>query len=109
MPPPTANAVSATGGSTSTEKLIRAAHLILDNCGISLPPSKVSRVVRDYQRNVAPNGYPFFSFLATAVQLSDEQRRAALLNPDIARAISYADPTGEYAVNNVMRGGAAHA
>jgi hypothetical protein len=106
MPPSTAYAVTEAGGSTSTEKLVRAAHAVLGNCGVTMSASKVSRLVRDYQRNVAPNGYPFFSFLATAVQLSDEQKRTALLNPDIARVISYADPTGETAVKRVMRGGA---
>jgi hypothetical protein len=105
MPALTAQAVSASGGSTSTESLVRAAHLILGNWGITMSPSKVSRLVRDYRRNVADNGYPFFSFLATAVQLSDEQKRSALMNPEIARAISYADPTGETAVSNVLRGG----
>jgi hypothetical protein len=107
MNPFAAQAVSAAGGSMSTENLIRAAHLVLDNCGMTMSPSKVSRLVRDYRRHVAPNGYPFFSFLATAVQLSDEQKRVALMNPEIARAVSYADPTGETAVNNVLRRGGA--
>jgi hypothetical protein len=93
------------GGSTSAESLVKAAHLVLDNCGISMSPSKVSRLVRTYQYRVAQNGFSFFQFLANAVQLSEEQKRAALLNPDIARAISYADPTGETAVNNVLREG----
>lgn len=106
MPALAAQAVSAPGGSTSTESLVRAAHLVLGNCGITMSPSKVSHLVRDYRRNVAHNGFSFFSFLATAVQLSDEQKRSALLNPEIARAISYADPTGETAVSNVLRGGA---
>jgi hypothetical protein len=36
------------------------------------------------------------------VQLTAQQRRQALANPDIARVIAYTDPTGETAVNNVM-------
>jgi hypothetical protein len=105
MPSPAATAASGTGGTTSAERLIKAAHLVLDNCGIAMSPSKVSRIVRQYRRQVEDNGFGFFDYLANAVQLSDQQKRAALLNPDIARAISYADPTGETAVNNVMRGG----
>jgi hypothetical protein len=49
------------------------------------------------------NGWTFFEFLANAVQLSAEQRRQALCDPDTARVISYLDPTGETAVNNVRR------
>lgn len=104
-PPTRSSAPAPSGGTTSTENLIKAAHLVLDECGITLSPSKVSRIVRDYQRNVAPNGFGFFPFLATAVQLSEGQKQTALLNPEIARAISYADPTGETAVNRVIRGG----
>ncbi len=102
-PPPTATAVPASGGSTSTETRVNAAHLILDNAGVRMSPSKVSKIVRDYERNVAANGFDFFHFLANAVQLSAEQQRAALSNPDVAKAISYADPTGETAVRNVLR------
>lgn len=66
-------------------------------------PRRVNKLVRDYQGRVEKNGYDFFAFLANAVQLSAEQRRRALLNPDIARVISYTDRTGEDAVTNVMR------
>ena len=104
MSPPGAIAKCPAGGSTSAEKLIQAAHLILGNCGISLSASKVSRIVRSYQRDVARNGFGFFEFLANSVHLSELQKRGALLNPDVALVISYADPTGESAVNNVMRG-----
>ncbi len=76
---------------------------MLGNAGVTMGPRRVNKLVRDYQAKVARNGFDFFLFLATAVQLSEEQRRTALLNPDVARAISYADPTGENAVNNVIR------
>jgi hypothetical protein len=62
----------------------------------------VRRLVRQYKHRVEQNGFSFFSFLANSVQLSAEQRRKALCNPEIARAISYADPTAEHAVNNVI-------
>nr|MCV7317250.1 hypothetical protein [Mycolicibacillus parakoreensis] len=63
-------------------------------------------MVRDYKRRVEQNGFPFEAFLVNSAVLSAEQRRRALLNPDIARVISYADPTGETAVSRVLRGGA---
>ena len=104
MGQPAALATATSGGSTRTEALIKAAHLVLDNCGLRMVPAKVARLVRDYERSVAANGFSFFAFLANAVQLTEQQRHRALANPDVARAISYADPTGESAVNNVMKG-----
>jgi hypothetical protein len=104
MPPPGLLAIPTSGGTTSTEALIKAAHLVLDNCGIQMGASKVSKLVRTYEHQVAPKGFPFFAYLTNAVQMSAEQQQRALLNSDIARAIAYADPTGETAVNNVMRG-----
>lgn len=98
--------VLAPGGSTSAENLNRHAHKLLTNCGVHMSPSKVSRLVRDFKRRVEQNGYPFEAFLVNSVQLSAEQRRKALANPDIARVIGYCDPTGETAVANVIRGGA---
>ncbi len=95
----------AAGGTTSTETLIKHAHKLLTNCGIPMSPSKVSRLVRDFKHRVEHNGFPFEAFLVNSVQLTAEQRQRALANPDIARVISYADPTGETAVNYVMRGG----
>lgn len=98
---------SAPGGSTSTEALIKHAHKLLRNCGVRMSPSKVSRLVRDFKRQVEQNSFPFEAFLVTAVQLTADQRRLALANPDIARVISYADPTGEKAVNRALRAGGA--
>lgn len=98
-----AAATPTSGGTTGTERLIRAAHVILDNCGIALGPRKVHRIVRTFESRVAGNGWSFFDFLATSVQLDAERRRQLLDDPTIARAIAYADPTGETAVHNVMR------
>jgi hypothetical protein len=89
------NAAFTTGGSTSAEELIRAARIILDNCGVSMSQSKLSRLVRTYLVRVDSNGFTFVDFLANTVQLDASTRR---------RIISYADPTGEAAVRNVMRG-----
>lgn len=106
----TAAAVVYTTGGTKcaeaksqTEVLIQRAHLILDACGYPMGPNKVVRLVRQFRHRVEDNGYAFFDFLANAMRLSDEQRRRALADPEIARVIAYADPTGETAVNHVMR------
>lgn len=100
-----AAAASPTGGKTSAETYIKAAHQLLDAWGATVSASKVSRLAREYKRQVEKSGFPFPRFLATAVIESAEQRRIALSHPAVARVISYADPTGEAAVHNVMRGG----
>jgi hypothetical protein len=87
------------GGSTSAEDLIKAAHMLLEEYEISMSPSKVSRIVRTYKHQVERNGFPFVDFLVNAVDISMHQRRA---DPNKARVISYADPTGEDAVHNVL-------
>jgi hypothetical protein len=107
MSPPTANAVERMGGTVSLlqSQMVNAARLIFDNCGVHCSENKLSRMVRRFI-NFAPNagGAAFFAFLVGEVQLSESQKRMALANPDVARAISYADPTGETAVNNVLKG-----
>jgi hypothetical protein len=94
------------GGSTlhRPEDLIRDAHVILANCGVPMGTQRVTRLVRQFQSRVERNGFAFFDFLANSVQLDSATRRRALADPDIQRVISYADPTGEQAVNNVRRG-----
>jgi hypothetical protein len=108
MGPPGLLAAPRSGGTTSPSKseLISATRLILDNCGIAFSQNKIARLVLTFQRR-APHGsgHAFFLYLANAVQLSADQQHAVLLNPDIARVIAYADPTGETAVNNVLREG----
>jgi hypothetical protein len=104
--PPTAEAEAGFGGSATPTKnhLIAAARLILDNCGIPFSNSRIYRLVIGFLSKW-PNasGFLFFQHLASVVQMSEAQKRAAMSNPDIARAISYCDPTGETAVNNVLR------
>jgi len=98
---------NSSGGSTfadtSPERLIRDAHTILANCGVTMNPQRVTRLVRTFKRRVEFNGWDFFHFLATAIQLNDTDRRKAMANPEVARVIAYADPTGETAVAHVMR------
>lgn len=102
---------STTGGKfrAETQNLrdarVTASHTILGNCGITMSATKVRRLVQRFEHDVEPMGWSFFDFLANAVQLDVERRRQLLDNPDVARAITYADPTGEAAVRNVMRGG----
>lgn len=83
---------------------MKAARLILDNCGVSMSQNKIVRLVLRFLDR-APNGsgHAFFLYLTNAVQMSEQQKRDALLAPDIARVVSYSDPTGELAVANVMR------
>lgn len=87
-----------------TDELIVDAHTVLEACGLHMSAAKVIRLVRAYRSRVERNGWAFFEFLATAVQLSAQRRAQALLDPDIARVIGYADPTGETAVRHIMEG-----
>lgn len=64
---------------------------------------RVNRLVQTFGARVERNGFGFFDFLANTIQLDAAARRRALADPDVARAISYADPTGEKAVAHVMR------
>lgn len=104
MSPPAAQLhTTTTGGSTSAADLVEHAHRLLGNCGIPMSPSKVSRLVRDFKHRVEKNGFSFEAFLVNSVDLTNEQRLKALANPESARVIAYADPTGELAVQRVMR------
>lgn len=103
MSPPTVQHRSSTGGSTSAEALVSHAHKLLANCGVSISPSKVSRMVREFKHRIEKNGFPFEAFLVNTVQLTAQQRQMMLTDPEIARVISYSDPTGESAVNNVVK------
>lgn len=91
-------------GGPERDRMISAAHVILDNCGVAMSWTRVRRLVQTFEHRVQHNGFAFFDFLANSVCLSADERRRALADPDIARVIAYADPTGETAVNHVMRG-----
>lgn len=73
------------------------------NCGLDYGPNKVNRLCVEYVGQPRRNGFTFAEFITTKVHLRAEQHRAALANPDLHRRISYADPTGETAVNKVTR------
>ena len=96
---------AAPGGNTSPdmESLKKAARTILWNVGIDYSPNKIARLCVTFRDRVEGNGFAFFDFLANSVRLSEQQRRDALADPDVRRVISWADPTGETAVRNVIR------
>lgn len=82
--------------------LQRDARLLLDACGVHRGGNWIARVVLDYL--AAPiQGLPFGLFLTARLELSDEQRRRLAESADLRYLLSYADPTGETAIRNVMR------
>lgn len=95
---------SRDSGTATPETLIRDAHRLLAACGIERGPAWVSSTVRQYLHRVSANGFPFGAYLLNQVELNSEQRRVALANPEMASFLNYADPTGETAVRNVLRG-----
>lgn len=64
--------------------------------------SWVARVSRDYARVAIP-GTPIGVFIATRFALDSVERRRLAERADLRYLLSYADPTGETAVRNVMR------
>lgn len=85
------------------EVLIRDADRILTWCGVGKSGGWVLRTVRQYLHHAAPKGMPFGAYLLHRVELTAEQRRRAMANPDTQYLLCYSDPTGETAVRNVMR------
>jgi hypothetical protein len=93
---------------SQTQRAIKAAHIALAHAGITMSPSRVSRIVRRFEKHVERNGWSDWSFpefLTDGVHLSPEQRTRLLCDPDLARATKHFDPVGEDAVFNVMRAG----
>ena len=86
------------------EVFARDADRLLAACGVYRSRAWISRVVRDYMSSIAGAGFPFGAYLLNRVELNAEQRRAALNDPEVAYLLEYADPTGEAAVRNVLRG-----
>jgi hypothetical protein len=101
MSPPDLTATQASGGTTSAETLIKHAHKLLNDSGIQMSASKVSRLVRTFKRRVEANGHPFEAFLLNSAELTDDERRKALANSEIARRLTYADPTCDLALRNL--------
>jgi hypothetical protein len=95
-------AVVLAKATSQTQQRINAVHKILDNCGYVMSPSKVNRIVRQFEHQAERNGWNLLDFIANKIALTEQQRHQVLADPDVARVISYADPTGESAVRNVM-------
>ena len=88
---------------SQTQQRINAVHKTLDNFGYDISPSKVNRIVRQFEQQAERNGWSLFDFMANKIQLTEQQRRHVLADPDAARTWGYwDDPTGESAVRNVM-------
>lgn len=110
--PPGIGQDTAVGGSWDTdrskEKLrdaaIVAAHAALSSAGVPMSPSKVNRLIKKFDRAARKHGATFYEFLVNEAHLPAAAVRAAMGNPDWQRVVAYADPTGETAVNNIMKG-----
>jgi hypothetical protein len=89
--------------SPSIPELVNAGRVIVDHFHISFTTNRLLRLaIKFKERAPQADKFLFFEFLASAIDLSDRQKQAALSSPDIARVLGYADPTGEQAVNNVL-------
>ena len=75
---------------------------MLADAGLTRTDSWVQRVSRDYARIAVP-GTPVGLFVATRLALTTQERRALAERADVRYLLSYADPTGEEAMRNVMR------
>jgi hypothetical protein len=74
----------------------------LQTSGLERTESWVQRVSRDYARLAIP-GTPVGVFIATRIALNPVERRRLAERADLRYLLSYADPTGETAVRNIMR------
>ncbi len=104
MGPPIATATPVSGRTTQAatrETLLRDAIRLMAVCGVVRSHAWTRQVVRDYFRSTI-HGLPFGQYLAARLELNAQQRADMLARSEFARVISYADPTGEAAVRNVM-------
>lgn len=83
--------------------MITVAHKVMAESGVVIGPSKVSRIVRRFGQSIARHRMTFHEFLCNEANLTPAQRRTIVGHPEWQRVIAYLDPTGETAVNNVMR------
>lgn len=86
------------------------ANKLVDELGARdfLGPNRVARIAARFHHHL-PRANIRLLFIAylfgeieNVVTVSIEAKRAALINPDVMRWISYPDPTGEGAVRHVM-------
>jgi hypothetical protein len=83
-----------TGRTETVEALIRHAHIALEAAGVSVSPSKVSRRVR---AQVAKRGLESAERMIASYAASENGYGSF-----DAFCLTYADPTGETAVRNLM-------
>jgi hypothetical protein len=92
---------------SQTQQRIDAALRLVAEWEVGWSRSKVLREVRRYERDVQQAGWTLFEHLANAVALPEYERRQAitraLADPDNLVLLTYRDPTGETAVNNIGR------
>ena len=88
----------------TVEDLKKAARAVLWDAGIDYSPNKIARLCLRYLDHVQHKGCSFLDFLSVTVQVDAERLRRAATDPSVARVLTYADPTGELAVSNVIRG-----
>jgi hypothetical protein len=88
--------------SPSMEDLKAFARMVFTNIGVDYGPNKINRLVTQFARAMPKaNGWAFFLHLANEVQMTAEQRNAALLNPDTVSFLTYRDQVGELASDHV--------
>jgi len=97
-----ATATGSWNGGPERDRLITAAHAVLSNCGVELSFTKVRRMVQNYERRAQRYGFDFGKFIANQVVMSEHQRR--VVADDLRNVTAHRDPTGEAAVNRVLRG-----
>ncbi len=84
------------------DRLIRETHAVFDRSDVPVSPGRVIKLVRTYVRHVQGNGLAFADYLAQ-IAVGEHQRR--LVTDELRKVTAYVDPTGERAVNRVLRGG----
>ena len=92
------------GGTTHRiQEAINAAHVLLADHGIEISPFRVSRLVRKFSARAAANGWVFADYLSERIELSADQRRRLLRDPNLERIAAYlkGDPVGEEATHNL--------
>jgi hypothetical protein len=95
--------VGVTASPTKSE-LIGFARLVVSNLEIPFSQNKIVRLVLRFQARL-PNGdgRMFFLYLTNAMEMSEAQQGAALINEDIAQFVAHRDPVAIEAVHNVLR------
>lgn len=69
-----------------------------------MPARRLHRIVQEFKEaGIQARGFGFLDYFANSLALDLDTRRRLAADPAIAKAISYADPTGELATSNAMK------